>query len=90
MEAKAKGGATDSHMGENPVVESGDQFAFYITPLFKQPPMASTSFHAPMEDRVDIPTKYVPNVPFWRTSMGQAISKFGVHRPSPEHPSLAK
>ena len=33
MEATDQGAAIDSHMRETPIVESGDQFTSYITPL---------------------------------------------------------
>ena len=50
--------------------------------------MADTSFHSPIEGRVDSPIEieYGPNAPFWRTSMGQDLSKFGVTIPSFENP----
>ena len=59
-------------MEENLVVESGDQFASYITPLVQQPPVGDTSFHGPVEGRVDSPVRpyYGPDAPFWGTSMG--------------------
>ena len=72
MEAIDQGPATDPHMGENPVVESGDQFTSYVTPLVQQSPVADTSFHSLMEgqnDGID-ETEYGPDAPFWRTSMG--------------------
>ena len=45
---------------------------------------------APIEGRVDDvgASEYGPNDPFWRTSMGQSISDFGVIRPSFEDPPL--
>ena len=49
MEATDQGAAIDSHMGENPIVESGDQFSSYVTPLVQQYPAAKTSFHSSME-----------------------------------------
>ena len=48
--------------------------------------MDNTSFHPPMEGRTnsrDAP-EYGPDAPFWRTSMGQEISSFGVNRTSHE------
>ena len=54
--------------------------------------MVDTSFHPPMEgrtDSVDEP-QYGPDAPFWRTSMGQAISSFGFNRPSLEQTSLGE
>ena len=71
------------------VVESGDQFTSYVNPLVEQPPMAETSFHPPMEGRIDSPNEpqYGLDAPFWRTSMGQAIYSFGVNRTSSEQTS---
>ena len=63
--------------------------------------MADTAFHFRMEGHVgssnwvDRPFDYIegidygPNAPFWRTYMGQAISEFGVTRPSFFNPSLS-
>ena len=51
--------------------------------------MADTSFHPHMEGRTDSPDapEYDPDAPFWRTSMGQSISSFGVNRTSHEQTS---
>ena len=89
MEAINKGAANTSHEEEIIVVESGDQFTSYINPLAQQPPMADTSFHPHREGRTDsfAAPEYGPNAPFWRNSMGQAISSFGVNRTSPEQTS---
>ena len=88
MEATDQGATTTSHVEENLVVESQDQFTSYITPLVQQPPVGDTSFHGPMEGRVDshVRSDYCPDVSFLGTSMGQAIASFGVRSPSPEHP----
>ena len=88
MEATDQGATTTSHVEENLVVESGDQFTSYVTPLVQQPPMGDTSFHAPVEGRVDslVHPDYGLDAPFWGNSMGQAIASFVVCRPSPEHP----
>ena len=53
--------------------------------------MVDTCFHSPMEGQTDVvnESEYGPDAPFWRTSMGQAISKFGV-RPSPKEASLGE
>jgi len=64
MEAIDQGVATNSHVEGSPVVESKEYFNAYVDPLVQQPPMDDISFHAPMEDRVDSPTKYGPNTPF--------------------------
>ena len=85
MEAIDQGAAADSHVEENPTVEVGEEFTTYGNPLVEQSPTADTAFHFPMEGHVgtsnwvDGPyddtkgTKYGPNAPFWRTSLGQAI-----------------
>ena len=51
--------------------------------------MVDTSFHPHMEGRTNnlVAPEYGPNAPFWRTSMGQAISSFGVNITSPEQNS---
>ena len=89
MEATYQGAATNSHVGGIPVVESGEKFTSYINPLAQQPPMADTSFHPPMEGHTNSPDalEYGPDAPFWRNSMGQEISSFGVNRTSPEQTS---
>ena len=75
MEATNQGTTTDSRMGENLVVESGDQFTSYVTPLVQQYPTTDTSFHSSMECRNDVinEAEYGPDAPFWRTSMGKSI-----------------
>ena len=52
--------------------------------MVKQPPVDETAFHFTMQGRVDSHTKieYGPNTPFWRNSMGQALSEFGITIPS--------
>ena len=72
MEATDQGATTTSHVEENLVVESRDQFASYVTPLVQQPPMGDTSFHGPVEGHVDSPVcpDYGIDAPFWGTSMG--------------------
>ena len=52
--------------------------------------MADTAFHPHMEGRSDSPAapEYGPDAPFWRTSMVQYISSFGVNRNYPEQNSL--
>ena len=89
MEAIDQGATTSSHEEENIVVESGEQFTSYINPLVQQPPLANTSFHLHMEGCTNNPDapEYGSDAPFWRTSMGQAISSFGVNRTSPEQTS---
>ena len=53
--------------------------------------MADTSFQSLRECHTDSPskTKYGPNAPFWRTSMGQALSEFGFSRPCFVNPPIA-
>ena len=69
-------------------MESREQFTAYVNPLVQQPPTTDTSFHSSMEGHIDSPLEieYGPNAPFWRTSMGQALSEFGVTRPCFENP----
>ena len=66
MEATDQGAATDSHVREYPIVESGDQFHSYVTPLVQHPPMDDTSFQSSMEGCADSPIEieYGPNTPF--------------------------
>ena len=75
-------------MWKEAYVENKEQFTAYVNPLVQQPPTADTSFHSLMEGHTDSPieTGYGPNAPFWRTSMGQSLSKYGVTRPSFENP----
>ena len=90
MEATNQGATTNSHVEETLVAEGRDQFALYVTPLVQQPHVGDTSFHGPMEGRVDslVCPDYGLDASFWRTSMGQAIASFGVRsRPPPEHSS---
>ena len=56
------------------------------------PLTANVSVHPSLEGRVDSPTPpdYGLDAPFWRTSMGQSISKFGVIIPSPGNPPLGE
>ena len=54
--------------------------------------MANTSFHPHMEGHTDSPhaPKYGPDAPFWRNSIGQTISSFGVNRTSLEQNYLGE
>ena len=90
MEATDQGVVTDSHVEGIPIVEGGEQFTTYTNPLVEQPPAVETTFHFPMEGHADSPTEteYVPNAPFWRTSMGQSLSKFEITRPSFVNPPI--
>ena len=51
--------------------------------------MDDTSFHPHMEGHTDNPDalEYGPDAPFWRNSMGNAISSFRVNRTSPKQNS---
>ena len=62
-------------MEENLVVEIGDQFTSYVTPLVQQPPMGDTSFHGPMEGHVDSPVRpdYGPDAPFWELILDRPL-----------------
>ena len=66
MEATVQGDATTSHVEENIVAESGDQFTSYTNPLAPQPPVGDTSFHGPVEGHVDslVRSDYGPDAPF--------------------------
>ena len=100
METIDQGATTDSHVEGNLVVEVGEEFSRYDNPLVEMSPMTDTTFHFLMEGYVgssnwvinhpfdDIEgTKYVPNAPFWRTYLGQAIFEFGTTRPSFVNPT---
>ena len=54
--------------------------------------MADTAFHPHMEGHTNslAAPKYGSDAPFWRTSMGQDISSFGVNITSPEQTSLGE
>ena len=79
MEAIDQGAATNSQVGENVVAESRGPYPSHSPPLVQQPSQGNTSFHSPTEGHVDDTTHpdYGPNVPFWDTSIGQAIASFG-------------
>ena len=72
MEATDQGATTTSQVKENLVVEGGDQFACYVTPLVQQPSVGDTSIHGLVEGHVDslVHPDYGPDAPFWGTSMG--------------------
>ena len=61
-------------------------------PLAQQPSMGNTSFHSPIEGRVDDTSHpdYGPDAPFWDTSMGQAIASFSARPASSEQISPAE
>ena len=79
MEAINQGVATNSQVGDNVVAENGDPYPSHSPPLVQKPSQGNTSFHSPTEGHVDDTTHsdYGPNVPFWDTSIGQAITSFG-------------
>ena len=72
--------------------ETREDFTVYTNPLVQIPPIVYASVHSPLEGRIDspIPPDYGPDAPFGRNSMGQAISEFGVIRPSPGNPPLGE
>ena len=72
MEATDQGATSTSQVEEKLDVESRDQFTSYVTPLVQQPPVGDTSFHGPVEGRVDSPVHpdYGPDALFWGTYMG--------------------
>ena len=72
--------------------ETREYFTVYMNPLVQLPPAADASVHSPLEGRVDSPTPpvYGSDAPFWRTSMGQAITEFRIIKPSPGNPPLGE
>ena len=86
MEAIDQGATTTSQVGDNVVAESGVPYSSHSPPLVQQPSQGDSSFHSPMEGRVDDTTRsdFGPNAPFWDTLVGQAITSFGTRVNSPE------
>ena len=86
MEAIDQGATTNSHVGENVVAGSRDQYPSHGPPLAQQPSRVNTFFHSPIEGHVDDTTRldYGPNALFWDTSMGQDIASFGTRPTSSE------
>ena len=72
------------------ISETREDFTIYTNPLVQLPPTADASMRLPLEGHVDTPAllDYGLDAPFWRTSMGQVITKFGVIRPLPRNPPL--
>ena len=69
--------------------ETREDFYVYNNPLVQMPPAMDTTFHFLMEGQPSssdwtvnhppdetIEEEYVPNAPFWRTSLGQTIAKY--------------
>ena len=79
MEAIDQGVATTSQVGDNVVAEIGVPYSSHLPPLVQQPSQGDSSFHSPMEGRVDDTTRpdFGPNAPFWDIPVGQAIASFG-------------
>ena len=79
MEAIDQGATTTSHVGDNVVVESGVPYSSHLPPLVQQPSREDSSFHSPVEGRVDDVARpdFGPNASFWETPVGQAIASFG-------------
>ena len=71
MEAIDQGVATNSQVGENVVVRSGDPYPSHSPPLAQQPSRGNISFHSPIEGHVADITHldYGPNALFWDTFM---------------------
>ena len=69
-----------------------EYFTVYTNPLVQLPPTTDTSLHPPLEGHGDAstPPDYGLDAPFWRNSMGQAIAKFWIIRPSPGKPPLGE
>ena len=90
MESIDQGSATNSQVGENVVIESGDPYPSQGPPLVQKNSMGNILFHSPMEGHVDDTTcpDYGPNAPFWDTSMGQVVSLFGTRPTSSKDISL--
>ena len=67
-------------------------FSTHASPLVQLPPTTDVSIHPPLEGHGDTstPPYYDPDALFCRTSMGQAIAKFRVIRPSPRNPPLGE
>ena len=72
--------------------ETIEDFNVYTNPLVQLPPTADASVHSPLEGHIDIPiqVEFFPDAAFWRNSMGQAISDFGVIIPSLRNPPLGE
>ena len=81
MEAIDQGAATTSQVGDNVVVESGVPYSTHSPPLVQQPSWGDSSFHSPMEGRVDDTARpnFSPNASFWETPIGRAIASFGTY-----------
>ena len=68
------------------VAESGVPYSLHSPPLVQHPSRGVSSFHSPMEGRVDDTARqdFGPNAPFWDTPVGQAIASFGTRFNSPK------
>ena len=79
-------------IGTSLASETKEYFTIFTSPLVQLPLAADASVHSPLEGHVDslTPPDYGPDAHFCRTSMGQAIAKFGVIRPSPGNPPLGE
>ena len=77
-------------IGTSLASETREDFTVYTNPLVQLPPAADASVHSPLEGHIDIPiqVEFFPDAAFWRNSMGQAISDFGVIIPSLRNPPL--
>ena len=81
--------STEDHMELTPPRGS---FSTHASPLVQLPPTTDVSIHPSLggHGNTSSPLDYGPDVPFWRTSMGQSISEFRVIRPSPRNPPLGE
>ena len=81
MESIDQGAATTSQVGDNMVAESGVPYSSHSPPLVQQPSWGDSSFHSPIEGRVDDTSRsdFGPNAHFWEIPIGQAIASFGTH-----------
>ena len=81
--------STEDHMELTP---PRGNFFTHASPLVQLPPTTDVSVHPQLRGNGDTstPPDYGPDAPFWRTSMGQAIAKFEVIRPSPRNPPMGE
>ena len=86
MKAIDQGVATTSQVGDMWLQKVEDHILHTRLPLVQHPSRGDSSFHSPMERRVDDIARpdFGPNAPFWDTLVGQAIASFGSRLNSPE------
>ena len=83
---------SNNPMGTALASETREYLTVYTNPLVQLPPVVNASMHSSLVAHFDSPTPpdYGLDAPFWRTSMGQAIAKFGVIIPSLGNPPLGE